>query len=163
MVVCLAKQHGMLKAIRRELSELEMRLAELTCYGEVALHEVCFLGKEARARRYGEGERAGWTLVSMLCRPWAGNYIIELTDSTGILQSGATEVWRVMSDFYLELYMERPGVSGLETDAYFDEISLLWLENSHRLYLDVPFSVDYVIKGIRSLPGHQRYGMEVLL
>ncbi|KAJ1106715.1 hypothetical protein NDU88_004115, partial [Pleurodeles waltl] len=79
--ICLAKQHGVLRALRRKLAGLEAQLAGLdrrlasawsaslsaefrevlSCYKEAALRKGCYLGKEAKARRYGEGERAGKT------------------------------------------------------------------------------------------------------
>ncbi|KAJ1177057.1 hypothetical protein NDU88_002321 [Pleurodeles waltl] len=44
---------------------LEFR-EKLSEYEEVALREQCFLGREAKARRYGAGEWTGRTLVEML-------------------------------------------------------------------------------------------------
>ncbi|KAJ1109003.1 hypothetical protein NDU88_006373 [Pleurodeles waltl] len=93
--VCLSKQHGIVKALRREMADIERRLGELerrlaatwssevlaeirrevSLHEEASLREVCFFGRHAQARRYGEGEKAGRTLAGLLRRPWASNYV----------------------------------------------------------------------------------------
>ncbi|KAJ1114128.1 hypothetical protein NDU88_002367 [Pleurodeles waltl] len=82
--------------IERRLGELERRLAatwssevlaeirrEVSLYEEASLREVCFFGRHAQARRYGDGERAGRTLAGLLRRPWASNYVTEVIDADG--------------------------------------------------------------------------------
>ncbi|KAJ1160645.1 hypothetical protein NDU88_001140 [Pleurodeles waltl] len=83
--VFLAKQHGMLRAIRQELADLEAQLTALEkqlysnmsnallaeFWGrlseyEAAFRELSFLDKEARAHHYGEGKWTNRTLVEML-------------------------------------------------------------------------------------------------
>ncbi|KAJ1130341.1 hypothetical protein NDU88_008694 [Pleurodeles waltl] len=95
-----AKQHGILRALRRDLANPEWQFRDLeeqnyasgdvtfvaestdklNQFDEAGGREVCYLGKAARARRYGEGDGAGRTLANLLCRPWASDYIVELVD-----------------------------------------------------------------------------------
>ncbi|KAJ1129097.1 hypothetical protein NDU88_007468 [Pleurodeles waltl] len=121
---------------------------KLSHYEEVALREICFLGKESKVRQYREGERAGRTLVAILRRPWAGNYIVELLDTDGVSHVGTEGVKQVLIDFYASLYSASARPLPEEYTEYFEDIGLLWLENTHRQYLDLPFSVEDIVQNI---------------
>ncbi|KAJ1092228.1 hypothetical protein NDU88_005340 [Pleurodeles waltl] len=123
-------RHGVLKSLWRDLADLEAQIVEMegrlvvgwsgdtlsalrrtvTQYEEASLREICFLGKHAKARRNGEGERAGCTLASMLRRPWPSNYIVKLNDASGGRVAGSDGVLRVFTDFFAELYAGSPGL-----------------------------------------------------
>ncbi|KAJ1187630.1 hypothetical protein NDU88_004405 [Pleurodeles waltl] len=54
----------------------------INLFDEAAHLEVCYLGKTARAKCYGEEDRVGKTLANLLRRTWASEYIVELDDNT---------------------------------------------------------------------------------
>lgn len=76
-------------------SPLYHRAKLLGEFQELAQRETAYLGKYARARVYGEGERPGRTLVRLLTPKHQTTYITQLqaadgthvTDSTGIQSS----------------------------------------------------------------------------
>ncbi|KAJ1172020.1 hypothetical protein NDU88_003876 [Pleurodeles waltl] len=77
----------------------------------------------------------------MLRKPWASNYIVELNSASGERVVGTDGAMQVFTDLFAELYAEPPGLDVEAAQGYFSEISLLSLDDSHRSYLDVPFSV----------------------
>ncbi|KAJ1137996.1 hypothetical protein NDU88_004387 [Pleurodeles waltl] len=103
--------------IESRLAELERRLESnwsnevdaeirqaISLYEEVSLREICFLWREARARQYGEGERAGRTLAALLRKPWANDYVSEVMDGGGESVSGSGGIMQVFTEFYAGLY-----------------------------------------------------------
>ncbi|KAJ1214279.1 hypothetical protein NDU88_001902 [Pleurodeles waltl] len=180
--ICLSKQHGALKALRREMADIEGRLVELerrlaegwsgevlaeirrevSLYEEASLREICFTGRHARARRYGEGERAGRTLADMLRRPWASNYVTEVVGAEGEKVTGTNGVMQVLTEYFAQLYAAPEGLNEAAAQTYFADIALVWFDEAHRLYLDVLFSVEEVAAAIRGLPDDRSPGIDDL-
>ena len=44
-----------------------------------------------------------------------------------------------MENYYSELYRSKLDVTASEIEQYLDSIQLLWLDDTHRQYLEVPF------------------------
>ncbi|KAJ1193883.1 hypothetical protein NDU88_003179 [Pleurodeles waltl] len=72
-----------------------MLLAEawdsVTQFNEAALREVCFVGKEVQARRYGEGDRALEKSLLLLSKPWASDYKVKLRGDREVPRTGMEE------------------------------------------------------------------------
>ncbi|XP_069059669.1 zinc finger protein Xfin-like [Pleurodeles waltl] len=135
--------HGVLKVLRRDLADLEAQLVVL----------------EKRLVADWSGD-----LLAAL-RSTMTQYeevALQLLDSTNERYTGTEEIRHVLTDFYADLYAEPPGLDSVAANDYFVDISLLWFENSHRSYLDAPFSVDDVIQAVRSLPGDKAPGLNCL-
>ncbi|KAJ1155050.1 hypothetical protein NDU88_007786 [Pleurodeles waltl] len=146
--VCLSKQNGIVKTLRREMAEIETRLAELerrlvshwsnevlaeirsevSLYEEASLREICFLGREVRARQYGEGERAGRTLATLLRKPWASDYVSEVVDGGGRSVSGSGGIMQVFTEFYAGLYAAPANASVTDAQLPFEDIALIWFD-----------------------------------
>ncbi|KAJ1170898.1 hypothetical protein NDU88_002769 [Pleurodeles waltl] len=129
--------------IESRLAELERRLesnwsnevlAEIrqvvSLYEEVSLREICFLGREARARQYGEGERAGRTLASLLRKPWASDYVSEVMDGGGESVAGSGGIMQVFTDFYAGLYAAPAGAGLTDAQMTFEDIALIWFDEA---------------------------------
>ncbi|KAJ1106233.1 hypothetical protein NDU88_003636 [Pleurodeles waltl] len=127
--------------IESGLAELERRLAshwssdvlaeirrEVSLYEEISLREICFLGREARARQYGEGERAGRTLAALLRKPWASDYVSEIMDGEGGSMSGSGGVMQVFTEFYTRLYAALACASATDAQVIFENIALVWFD-----------------------------------
>ena len=56
-----------------------------TEFRELTEREVLYRGKYARARAYGEGDRPGHSLASLVCPPWSANNVLQWIRSLGTL------------------------------------------------------------------------------
>ena len=68
------------------------------------------------------------------------SYIIELENASGQMVRTTAAVMQTMVDYYEGLYPTWLTTDMGDLTAYFDTIALLWLDDSHWLYLDVPFT-----------------------
>lgn len=178
----IARQAGVLKYIRQTLKTLEKDICELELeyyrsgngallsqirsklsgFEEEAQREVKYLGRNAQARRYGEGDRPGKTLVALLKPPRTTDYIVVMLDTEQQTVRGTQAIKAHVMDFNSKLYTSKCTQEADNLQSYFDTIELLWLENAHRAYLDAPFSEEDVIQVINSLPPDKAPGLDGL-
>ncbi|KAJ1115704.1 hypothetical protein NDU88_003926 [Pleurodeles waltl] len=103
-----------------------------------------------------------FTLNRMWARPWASGYVTEMDDSSGERVAGTSEVLRVFTTFFQDLYSAPFAVPVEVIRGYFSDISLLWFDRAHREYFDAPFTIEEVNAAIRSLPGDKAPGLDGL-
>ncbi|KAJ1092646.1 hypothetical protein NDU88_005756 [Pleurodeles waltl] len=60
---------------------------------------------------------------------------------------------QVFTQYFERLYADPVGLDVAAAQAYFSDITLVWFDDAHRSFLDVPFSVEEVIAAIHGLPG----------
>ena len=56
-----------------------------------------------------------------------------------------------MMNYYASLYRPCTTADGVNFTAYFDTFAVLWLEDSHRLFLDAPIDEEDVIRIIQAM------------
>lgn len=179
---CISRQSGVLKAIRTTLADIETQIKDLERrvyiegdpaphadiktklaeYEEEATRETRFLGQYAEARRYGEGDRPGHTLASMLRAPRSTSFIPELVNKEGDIIRGSPAILKTFSSFYANLYTSSLTGEHSELQNYLDTIALVWFDNRDREYMHQPFTVEDVKRVIGSLPANKAPGSDGL-
>lgn len=169
---CMSLKTGVLRSIRNTLQTLETELAEiearlqdtptdraraefrtkLTQYQEEADREVSFLTKDAQARRYGEGDRAGRTLANMIRAPRGADYVLEIRDEGGDIVREPKAILGVMKKYYSTLYTSKIAPDDQTITDYLDTIALAWFNDGARQYMDLPFSQEDIRAIIMSMP-----------
>ncbi|KAJ1203668.1 hypothetical protein NDU88_007452, partial [Pleurodeles waltl] len=179
---CIARQAGVLRAIRGTLVALEADIKRLERtfleagesevpgllkpklleYNEEAMQEVKFPGKYAEARRYGEGGRPGKVLANMIRPPRPATCIHELRTTAGELLHDKEDIVGAFSEFYSRLYTNTQDECPEGLESFLDSIALVWFNNNHREYMDLPIDAGEVAQFIMSLPPDKAPGPDGL-
>ncbi|KAJ1109004.1 hypothetical protein NDU88_006374 [Pleurodeles waltl] len=69
---------------------------------------------------------------------------------------------QVFTEYFTQLYAAPVGLREADVQEYFENIALVWFEEAHRAYLDMPFTVEEVAAAILSLPGDKSPGVDGL-
>ncbi|KAJ1216530.1 hypothetical protein NDU88_004131 [Pleurodeles waltl] len=78
----------------------------------------------------------------MIRRPWASGYVTEIDGPKGKRVTGTDRVMKVFTNFFTDLYSTTTERSEEDAQNYFSEISLLWFDDAHGAYFDVPFTLE---------------------
>lgn len=177
--ICISKSAGVLRSLRGTLAQIETRLRELdegaagqdspdlhtqaallAEFREAADREVNFLGQNAMAHRYGEGERPGRTLARILKHTRRPTYIAELNDESGKLIPGNVEILREVLKYYITLYTTRSNTTPAQCQSYVDEVPHARMTKAHQEFLAEPFNEEEVLAAIEALDGAKAPGLD---
>ena len=100
--------------------------------------EAHFCSKYSRARAYGEGERPGHTLASLIRPKWASGNMMAITDASGGLLYSSECILHRFREYYHTLYMTQSTDDQAELQIFLDQVSLAWLNTDHREELYLP-------------------------
>ncbi|XP_078540694.1 embryonic protein UVS.2-like [Lissotriton helveticus] len=179
---CIARKAGVLRSIRDTLATLEGELKDLDAafssdpslenagalktkllaFNEEAEREVKFLGKQAEARRYGEGDRPSRTLARLITPRTHSNYIHTIYDTSGHLVTGQEAVLGAFADFYATLYTSRQPTAPPSLSDFLDSIALVWFNDNHRQYMDLSVTIQDIAQVIKSMPANKAPGPDGL-
>lgn len=127
------------------------RAALMVGFNDAAAQEVKYLGKYARVRVYGEGERPGWTLARLLRPSYQSNYITQLrTDEDQILTS-PDDVANTLLQYYTRLYETRHPPEPQTLHDYLQGIAMVWIDNADREFIAAPIDAEEVKLAINAL------------
>ncbi|XP_078506414.1 A.superbus venom factor 1-like [Lissotriton helveticus] len=168
---CIARQEGVLKAMRGTITRIEgqIRVLErnfcsatnpvvaaelkdkLLEFAEEAQRELTFLGKYAEARRYGEGDRPGPALAGMIRKSTSTTFIHTIRTPGGDTITGQAEVLNEFRDFYSTLYTATQSTPPENLQEFLDSFALAWFNDTNRRYMDLPITTNDVKQVIKSL------------
>ncbi|KAJ1198040.1 hypothetical protein NDU88_001884 [Pleurodeles waltl] len=124
----LDKHAECLDQVERIVSEAEEEHNTLTTVQKkVAQNEVMHMGNYAVATVYGEGDRAGSTLATLLCPNRENNVILEIQDDTGRVWIDAKSVTRKFCDYYMDLYKSCLDFDEAAVTDYLTHLAVSWL------------------------------------
>lgn len=131
------------------LAALRDRSSLMADFTDAAAREVKYVGKYAKARVYGEGERPGRTLAHLLRPHYQSVFVTQLdTDAGDSLTKGA-DIITAFLDYYIKLYQTRYPPSGQALNDYLQEIAIVWLEEGQQDFLASPIDADEIKRAIR--------------
>lgn len=156
--VAMSKHSGVLRSLRQRLMLFERKIGDcesrallegnaantealkqlLAEYQEEADTEVQHLGKYARARAYGEGDRPGSVLANMMKAKRHKTTVLAIRSAEGALLTEEEEIANRFRQYYSELYASRASGMSDEILDYLEHIQMPFLSGSQREFLMHP-------------------------
>lgn len=177
--IAISKHSGVLRSIRNRLAQLVQTLHTLEAeflanntsqtaesfkttleeYHTEADREVKLLGKYAVARTYGEGERPGAVLASLMRGQRHTTLPIILEDEAGKRIEEPDKVADQFKTYYTDVYTTKSCFPPADMPEYLEHIKLPWLLDEHRAYLMQPLEAWEVQDSLMTMrsgsaPGH---------
>lgn len=126
------------------------RLLLKTEYDVMTTSQMQALFVRSRSEHYEHGERAGKLLSHQLRKSAAANQITEITLDDGTVTCDQKEINRQFMQFYRSLYTCEMSSDGTITQIL-DGLEIKGIEESDKVVLDQPISLDEIVKVITHL------------
>ena len=83
---------------------LPQSMKKVSNFDDTAQAELSFLMKVSRARRYGEGDRPGHTLPTLIRGPRGCPSVFAIKDDLGVLRTDPLDIASEFTRYYSDLY-----------------------------------------------------------